>query len=52
MGKQDMVFAGGAEELDWTLSVLFDAMGAMSIQLQRPARRWPAAPMTGTATAS
>jgi 3-oxoacyl-[acyl-carrier-protein] synthase-1 len=30
MGKQDMVFAGGVEELDWTLSVLFDAMGAMS----------------------
>jgi len=30
MGKQDVVFAGGGEELDWTLSVLFDAMGAMS----------------------
>ncbi len=30
MGKQDVVFAGGAEELDWSLSVLFDAMGAMS----------------------
>jgi 3-oxoacyl-[acyl-carrier-protein] synthase-1 len=30
MGKQDMIFAGGCEELDWTLSVLFDAMGAMS----------------------
>ncbi len=29
-GKQDMAFAGGCEELDWTLSVLFDAMGAMS----------------------
>ncbi|MEC9431864.1 MAG: beta-ketoacyl-ACP synthase I [Pseudomonadota bacterium] len=29
-GKQDMVFAGGGEELDWTLSCLFDAMGAMS----------------------
>ncbi|HOV04832.1 MAG TPA: beta-ketoacyl synthase N-terminal-like domain-containing protein, partial [Kaistiaceae bacterium] len=29
-GKQDIVFAGGGEELDWTLSVLFDAMGAMS----------------------
>jgi 3-oxoacyl-[acyl-carrier-protein] synthase-1 len=29
-GKQDRVFAGGAEELDWTMSVLFDAMGAMS----------------------
>jgi 3-oxoacyl-[acyl-carrier-protein] synthase-1 len=30
IGKQDMIFAGGSEELDWTLSVLFDAMGAMS----------------------
>ena len=30
MGKQDVIFAGGGEELDWTLSVLFDAMGAMS----------------------
>lgn len=30
LGKQDVVFAGGTEELDWTLSVLFDAMGAMS----------------------
>src|SRR5881394_2940344 len=30
MGKQDMILAGGCEELDWTLSVLFDAMGAMS----------------------
>jgi 3-oxoacyl-[acyl-carrier-protein] synthase-1 len=29
-GKQDMVFAGGCEDLDWTMSVLFDAMGAMS----------------------
>ena len=29
-GKQDIVFAGGGEELDWTLSCLFDAMGAMS----------------------
>jgi 3-oxoacyl-[acyl-carrier-protein] synthase-1 len=29
-GKQDMMFAGGGEELDWTLSELFDAMGAMS----------------------
>ncbi|MEM1273856.1 MAG: beta-ketoacyl-ACP synthase II [Pseudomonadota bacterium] len=29
-GKQDVMFAGGAEELDWTLSCLFDAMGAMS----------------------
>ncbi|GHE97434.1 3-oxoacyl-ACP synthase [Aliiroseovarius zhejiangensis] len=30
MGKQDVMFAGGGEELDWTLSCLFDAMGAMS----------------------
>src|SRR5215468_2378315 len=30
LGKQDMVFAGGSEELDWTLSNMFDAMGAMS----------------------
>jgi len=30
LGKQDMIFAGGCEELDWTLAVLFDAMGAMS----------------------
>ncbi|MGB3688159.1 MAG: beta-ketoacyl-ACP synthase I [Jannaschia helgolandensis] len=29
-GKQDIVFAGGGEEIDWTLSCLFDAMGAMS----------------------
>ena len=29
-GKQDLVFAGGCEELDWTLTVLFDAMGALS----------------------
>ena len=38
MGKQDVVFAGGAEEIDWTLSVLFDAMGAMSSNFNdRPA---------------
>jgi 3-oxoacyl-[acyl-carrier-protein] synthase-1 len=30
LGKQDVIFAGGCEDLDWTLSVLFDAMGAMS----------------------
>mgnify|MGYP002779495390 CR=1 FL=1 len=30
MGKQDVIFAGGTEELDWALSALFDAMGAMS----------------------
>ena len=37
-GKQDIVFAGGCEELDWTLSCLFDAMGAMSSNFNdRPA---------------
>ena len=35
-GKQDRVFAGGCEELDWTLSVLFDAMGAMSSTYNNP----------------
>lgn len=30
LGKQDMIFAGGGEELHWTLSMLFDAMGALS----------------------
>ncbi|MEM7243644.1 MAG: beta-ketoacyl-ACP synthase I [Pseudomonadota bacterium] len=30
LGKQDIVFAGGGEELDWTMSCMFDAMGAMS----------------------
>ena len=30
LGKQDVVFAGGGEELDWSLSCLFDAMGALS----------------------
>ena len=30
LGKQDIIFAGGGEEVDWTLSCLFDAMGAMS----------------------
>ncbi len=37
-GKQNLMFAGGCEELDWTLSVLFDAMGAMSSSFnERPA---------------
>lgn len=37
-GKQDIVFAGGGEELHWTLSSLFDAMGALSTQYNdRPA---------------
>jgi 3-oxoacyl-[acyl-carrier-protein] synthase-1 len=38
-GKQDVMFAGGGEDLDWTLSVLFDAMGAMSSKYnETPAR--------------
>ncbi len=32
LGKQDLVFAGGGEEIHWTMSVLFDAMGALSSQ--------------------
>jgi 3-oxoacyl-[acyl-carrier-protein] synthase-1 len=37
-GKQDLMFAGGCEELDWTLTVLFDAMGALSSKYNdRPA---------------
>jgi 3-oxoacyl-[acyl-carrier-protein] synthase-1 len=38
-GKQDVVFAGGCEDLDWTLSVLFDAMGAMSSRFNETAER-------------
>ncbi len=39
VGKQDVIFAGGCEELDWSLSVLFDAMGAMSSKFnETPAR--------------
>jgi 3-oxoacyl-[acyl-carrier-protein] synthase-1 len=39
LGNQDMVFAGGCEELDWTLSNLFDAMGAMTSKFNdNPAR--------------
>jgi 3-oxoacyl-[acyl-carrier-protein] synthase-1 len=38
-GKQDIVFAGGGEELDWTLSVLFDAMGAMSSRFNETPQR-------------
>src|SRR3984957_5627133 len=38
LGKQDVIFAGGCEELDWTLSDMFDAMGAMSSRYNdRPA---------------
>ena len=32
LGKQDIIFAGGGEDLDWTLTVLFDAMGALSVR--------------------
>jgi len=39
MGKQERMFAGGCEELDWTLSVLFDAMGAMSSQYNETPER-------------
>jgi 3-oxoacyl-[acyl-carrier-protein] synthase-1 len=39
MGKQDVVFAGGGEEVHWSLSVLFDAMGALSSKYNdRPAK--------------
>src|SRR6185369_12419446 len=38
-GKQDVMFAGGCEELDWTLSALFDAMGAMSTKFNAAPRR-------------
>ncbi len=39
MGKQDIVFAGGHEDLDWTLSNLFDAMGAMSTDFNQTPER-------------
>src|SRR5438128_3108823 len=43
-GKQDVMFAGGCEELDWTLSVLFDGRGAMSMgfndQPHKPSRAY------------
>jgi 3-oxoacyl-[acyl-carrier-protein] synthase-1 len=39
LGKQDLMFAGGCEEVDWTMSSLFDAMGAMSTHFNdRPAK--------------
>ena len=39
LGRQDVVFAGGSAELDWSLSVMFDAMGAMSSHFnQTPAK--------------
>jgi 3-oxoacyl-[acyl-carrier-protein] synthase-1 len=39
LGKADRMFAGGGEELDWTLSVLFDAMGAMSSRFNQTPQR-------------
>jgi 3-oxoacyl-[acyl-carrier-protein] synthase-1 len=46
-GRQDIVFAGGCEEVDWTLSALFDAMGAMSAKFndtpERASRAYDAA---------
>lgn len=39
IGKQDVIFAGGCEDLDWTLSVLFDAMGAMSSKFNETPER-------------
>ena len=39
LGKQDLVFAGGGEELHWTMSALFDAMGALSSQYNETPER-------------
>jgi 3-oxoacyl-[acyl-carrier-protein] synthase-1 len=39
LGKQDVVFAGGGEELHWTMSALFDAMGALSSQYNETPER-------------
>ena len=39
LGKQDVVFAGGGEELDWSLSCLFDAMGALSTKYNKTPER-------------
>ena len=39
LGKQDVVFAGGGEELDWSLSCLFDAMGALSTKYNETPHR-------------
>jgi 3-oxoacyl-[acyl-carrier-protein] synthase-1 len=39
LGKQDVVFAGGGEELDWSLSCLFDAMGALSTKYNETPER-------------
>jgi len=50
-GKQDMVFAGGHEDLDWTMSDLFDAMGPCPPS-STTGHRWRSAPMTPIATVS
>lgn len=51
MGKQDIVFAGGGEELDWTLSCLFDAVGAMRQKtMTRLSRRHALTTLQGTAS--
>ena len=53
IGKQDVMFAGGCEELDWSLSVLFDAMGAMSSKYNdTPATASRAYDATATASSS
>jgi 3-oxoacyl-[acyl-carrier-protein] synthase-1 len=52
LGKQDVMFAGGGEELDWTLSCLFDAMGAMSSKYNDDPGPAPRGPSTPIATAS
>ena len=51
-GKQDVMFAGGGEELDWTLSRTVRRDGRDVVEVQRDAARRPRAPMTRTATAS
>ena len=40
-GNQNIVFAGGGEELDWTLSVLFDSMGALSSNIMILLKKHP-----------
>ena len=52
LGKQDIVFAGGGEEEDWTLTGLFDAMGALSTQYNDEPSLAHRAPTTPRATAS
>ena len=51
LGKQDIVFAGGGEELHWSLSMLFDAMPACPPAITTRRKR-PRARSTSTATAS